>query len=330
MSSEDNFSDSHLENLDLNLLRVFLVLMQQRSVTKASEQLGRTQSAVSHSLAKLREFFHDDLFNRDSGAMEPTARAKELAQVVGSSLLNINNAVGRHLNFNPATTTRHFRIGVNDYVAPSYLPSLTSELIRQAPNAVLNVAHIHEAAVSGLLRSREIDYAIVAATAISDPRLEFVPLSQDRLLCVGWKGNPVFSSSMTLEDYLQSAHLQVSSDGVSPGAADRVLQARGIRRRVAATIPHYSVAPAILRNTELLTILGDSFLFSLGADSEMMAVIPPLDLPHLNICLVFDPVHHNDIGHTWLRDIIMQIRDSQLAQKRELLSRYGIDPLPII
>lgn len=325
MPSREEFLDVQLDSLDLNLLRVFVVLIQQRSVTKAAEQLGRTQSAVSHSLAKLREFFQDDLFNRDSGVMEPTARAKELAQVVTASLSNIRAAVEQHMNFDAATTRRNFRIGVNDNAALAYIPGLTNEFIVQAPNATLNVIHVHESQVSSLIRAREIDYAIVAADGIADSRLELMPLSRDRLLCVGWKGNPAMRAPLLIDEYLQSLHVQVSADGISPGAADRVLQARRLRRRVVATIPHYLVTPSILKNTNLLAILGDSILFALGDDSELIVTEPPFKLPRLNICLVYDPVRQSDDGHTWLRDLIIEIWQKQRIRKRELMARFAFN-----
>lgn len=63
------------DDMDLNLLRVFDVMMRERSVTRAASELGRTQSAVSHSLSKLRYLLKDELFTRDGGEMRPTPRA---------------------------------------------------------------------------------------------------------------------------------------------------------------------------------------------------------------------------------------------------------------
>jgi DNA-binding transcriptional LysR family regulator len=46
---------SRLTGLDLNLFRVFDVVLQERSLTRAAEVLFLSQSAVSHALARLRE-----------------------------------------------------------------------------------------------------------------------------------------------------------------------------------------------------------------------------------------------------------------------------------
>src|SRR6266516_2543833 len=67
-----------LRRFDLNLLVVFEVLMIERNVTRAAERLGRTQSAVSHSLARLRQQLGDPLLLKGARRMEPTPFALKL------------------------------------------------------------------------------------------------------------------------------------------------------------------------------------------------------------------------------------------------------------
>ncbi len=248
-----------LDQLDLNLLRVFVVLMEERSVTRAADRLNRTQSAVSHSLAKLRAFFNDDIFNRDSGTMEPTPRAKELSVAVSAALANIRSAVDRHLNFEPLETIRNFRIGLTDYTAIAILPQIMREFIRCAPHATLNVLHAPESDIETLLQSGGLDCAVLGNANFKNDSLVEVVLSRDKLICAGWRGSAILSGALTLERYLEAPHLQISSDGVSEGAADRALKRQNLSRHVVATTPHYLVAPYLIRGTELLTILVIAF-----------------------------------------------------------------------
>ena len=71
-----------LRRIDLNLLLLFDVLMQVGSVSKAADQLGRTQSAVSHALGRLREQLGDPLLVKVGGRMQPSPYAMELVQEV--------------------------------------------------------------------------------------------------------------------------------------------------------------------------------------------------------------------------------------------------------
>ena len=64
---------------DLNLLHVFDCIYREQSLTRAGVRLGRTQSAVSHALERLRVLFADPLFVRTAAEMRPTPRAVELA-----------------------------------------------------------------------------------------------------------------------------------------------------------------------------------------------------------------------------------------------------------
>ena len=67
---------------DLNLLRVFIALMEERSVTRAADRLGITQPALSNALNRLREILHDPLFIRERYGMQPTQKAEEVAPVI--------------------------------------------------------------------------------------------------------------------------------------------------------------------------------------------------------------------------------------------------------
>ncbi|VVO54050.1 PCP degradation transcriptional activation protein [Pseudomonas fluorescens] len=323
MDTKESFG-VNLSRLDLNLLKVFLTLMRLKSVTKTAEQLCRTQSAISHSLARLREYFKDDLFNRDSGSMEPTARAFELARVIEQAFSDINGVIGHHHSFDPATSRRNFKIGISDYVAIVIVPDLIKKFRIQAPNATLNIINMHEAQSSQLIKDGIIEYAITPYTGLADVRLEKIELSRDKLLCMAWKHNPAIKNGITLSSYLQADHLQISADGTSPGYAYRALHSQKLERRVVATTPHYLVAPAIIRNSNLITILGDSILFTLNDDSELAIMNPPFELPSLDICLVFNPVKQHDDGHFWIKSLIIDIWNAKQAVKPELFERYVI------
>lgn len=318
-----DMAEFSLNHIDLNLLRTFDVLMYERSVTRAADRLGRTQSAISHSLSRLREVFQDQLFTRDSGIMEPTARAKELAEVISRSLHEIRIAVDRHLNFDPATSVRNYRIGLSDYTAVTFLPELIETFSSLAPNASLNVVHAREPDALGLLRNREVEYAVLG-NANATTHFEVVELSRDRMVCGGWKGNPRMSK-MSLDQYLTSPHLQISADGVARGVADIALERLGLRRKVIATIPHYLVAPWVIKGTELISVFGDGVLFTLTEESEIAIVPTPIELPDVTISMIFDRANELDPGHRWFRELIVAVSAKQKMLKEGLYKRLKLE-----
>ncbi|UIJ82186.1 LysR family transcriptional regulator [Rhizobium leguminosarum] len=323
MHPSQSRAEFSLTHIDLNLLRVFDVLMQERSVTKAASRLGRTQSAISHSLAKLREIFKDELFSRDAGVMEPTPRARELAVGLSRALADIRSVVDRHLNFKPEETQRNFRVGLSDYTAVAILPRLIEAFSSSAPNATLNVLHVRETDVSGLLRNGEIECAILGNSTLQNGLLAVEELSRDEMVCAGWRGNPMLDD-MTVENYLALPHLQISADGTAVGIADVTLKAMGLSRRVVATVPHYLVAPWVIKGTQLITAFGDSVLLALSDESEMRIVSPPIPLPNVILSLIFERGVSEDPGQRWFRDLVKSVSDSQRKRKATVYQRLKL------
>src|SRR4051794_3079366 len=118
--------------LDLNLLRVFAVVMEERSVLRAGQRLCLSQSAVSHSLARLREMLDDDLFVRTQAGMQPTQRALTMSPLIDEAWKSLEAAIGLP-KFEPNSSTRRFTIAVSDLVTLVMAPQLFDLLKRKAP-----------------------------------------------------------------------------------------------------------------------------------------------------------------------------------------------------
>jgi len=119
--------------LDLNLLRVFDAIMEERSVLRASQRVFLSQSAVSHSLARLREMLDDELFIRTVGGMQPTARALAMAPLVREALKTLEAAIGLP-KFDPGSSTKQFTIAANDFTTMIVAPHLLQIFKAEAPH----------------------------------------------------------------------------------------------------------------------------------------------------------------------------------------------------
>lgn len=141
-----------LRRVDLNLLIVFETLMHERSVTRAAEKLFLGQPAISAALSRLRGLFDDPLFVRTGRSMEPSARAVEIFALLSPALDSISTAVSRAAEFDPATSTAVFRIGLSDDVEFALLPQLLKRLRAEAPGIVLVVRRVNYILMPGLWR----------------------------------------------------------------------------------------------------------------------------------------------------------------------------------
>ena len=132
--------------LDLNLLRVFDAVMEERSVLRASQKVCLSQSAVSHSLARLREMLDDELFIRTTTGMQPTARAVAMAGMVRDALKSLEAAIELP-RFDPATSTRKFTIAANDFTTMVLAPRLLHVLRTEAPHVDMTIKTVNGAPV---------------------------------------------------------------------------------------------------------------------------------------------------------------------------------------
>ncbi len=314
-----------LNHVDLNLLRIFDLLMQERSVTRAAHRAGRTQSAVSHALNRLRDLFRDELFTRRGGVMEPTPQAKELAKVIAQSLAQIQLAIDRHVHFNPLESQRHFKIGVSDYTGALYLPTLIEEFTQTAPAARLTAVPVRDSDFADHLRRPDTDCIIMGNPTLNDSQMIETVLAQHRMICAGWTGNPDIDA-LDLETYLALPHLQISADGLQTGVSDHALAAMGQVRNVVAIIPHYIVAPLVLRGTRMITAFADGMMLLMDRIEDIRLVEPPIELPDVRLSLIYDRSRQADAGHIWLRSLIRAVADRLEDRKRAALADYPVAP----
>ena len=124
---------------DLNLLPVFLALMEERNVTRAAERLGITQPALSNALARLRTMLRDPLFVRARYGMQPTPQAEALAPVVAEALAQLDGVVLGQQDFDPAKAEQLVTLAPNSYVEFVLVPALAARLRERAPGMRLRL-----------------------------------------------------------------------------------------------------------------------------------------------------------------------------------------------
>ena len=150
-----------LRRFDLNLLVVFEVLMIERSVTRAAERLGRTQSAVSHSLQRLRSQLGDPLLVKGGARMQPTAFALELIEQARPMLRGIQRVLSPRQVFDPANSQRVFRLAAPDFMLTLFI-DLLARLQAEAPGVSIEWTAPREPTLLDVAEG-EIDIAIVPA-----------------------------------------------------------------------------------------------------------------------------------------------------------------------
>ena len=242
----------NLRRIDLNLLVIFDALMTERNVTRAARRVGLSQPAFSNALTRLRERLKDELFVRSPQGMRPTPRALELASEVHEALATIESALDP-AEFDPKSARRTFTIDTADYVVTSCLSAVMAHLAREAPGIDLRLlpagGRIYER-----LDAREVDFGIGAYGEVPD-RFGTVVIDEDKYVVLMRPDHPLARGRLDLKRYAGAKHLLVTLRGDAHGFVDDALAEHGLSRRIALTVNQFSVAPAVVAESDLVVAL---------------------------------------------------------------------------
>ncbi|AZY49441.1 LysR family transcriptional regulator [Bordetella avium] len=291
-----------LRRIDLNLLLALHALLAEKHVTRAALRLSRSQPAVSHALAQLRDIFQDPLLIRRGPGMVLTPRAQELLHPLDAALNQLNALLGTP-GFDPAQARRRFRLAMSDYAAHLILPSLTQQLRSQAPGITLAISQISRDAVQIQLIDGEVDLALgVFPDAPNEIQLE--TLFDENFVSVADTHSLPARGGLSLSDWLARPHVLVATETGADNEIDAALAARGLRRHVALVLPHWGASARILTGTDLLLTVARRSLEGMPRDNSLRAFPPPLPLPGFAFQQAWHERRTNDAAHRWLRHLL--------------------------
>src|SRR5258706_7378783 len=301
-------NQAHFASLDLNLLRVFDALMEERSVTRAGARLHLTQSAISHALNRLRYMLADELFVRGAEGMQPTARAAEIGPRLREALRHMQLALAPAA-FDPRTTDRAFTIGASDYSAALWLPEITARLRAEAPFAELRVRAIDDIDVVEELDTGRMDLLIGSFGRIPE-RFAHAPLYGDEMVWVLRADHPAASTPLTLDVIARLPHLSIALTGnvsevidgfvaqhglerrviaCNRGGVDKVLAEHGLSRRNHITVPHFLAVPRVLANSDLIAMMPRRLAARFTGVYPLTLIAPPHDCAAVEVALLWHP-----------------------------------------
>jgi DNA-binding transcriptional LysR family regulator len=283
-----------LQNLDLNLLRVFDAVARERHVTRAAEKLNLSQPAVSNALSRLRQALNDELFLRRPGGVEPTALALSLAGPVAEVLDRLRQTLAAHAPFDPATTDRVFPVAFSEYAESVLAPPL------------LAIRHADRTNAHDLLETcaAELAVAVLPEPPALYTRVRLLP---EAFLTLMRAGHPLAEGPMTVERFTEYPHLLHSPNGSRDGALDGPLREAGHPRRLGAVVAHLGAVPEILSRTDMVMTLSARLAMRM-AESPGLVVRPvPVEIRHTRLSLVFHRRFEADAGHAWLRRTLLTV-----------------------
>jgi DNA-binding transcriptional LysR family regulator len=294
----------NVQDLDLNLLRVFDAVLRERGVTAAAARLELTQPAVSNALARLRGVFGDALFVRTPSGMEPTPFARGVAEPVRQALALLDSALAHGPGFEPATATRSFRFYMSDLGQVEFLPPLVERVQRLAPGVRLEAVGFDLEHIADALGSGALDLAIGFLPALGPP-VQRKFLFRDPYVCLMRADHEI--KTLTRKAFLGASHALVTYRGGGHRVIEEALERAGVARRIALRVPHFTVVPMVLERTDLILTLPARVGRVYEQRGRLKQLAVPIPIAPAEVAVHWHERFDADPGNRWLREQVIEL-----------------------
>jgi DNA-binding transcriptional LysR family regulator len=288
---------------DLNLLVALDVLLAEGSVARAARRLRLSPSAMSRTLARLREATGDPLLVRAGRALVPTPRALELRDRV-SRIVEDGEAVLRpQKNLDLARLVRTFTLRTSDGFVENVGPAILARIRVEAPGVRLR--SVQKADKDGApLRDGAVDLETGVVEATTAPDLRAHALFRDRLVGAVRARHPLSKvKKMTAAHYAAGEHVTVARKSLERGPIDEALELLGLARETTIIVGGFSSALALARSSDLIATVPERHTGNLRAGMHSFPL--PVSVPDMTVSLLWHPRLDADPAHRWLRRCVL-------------------------
>jgi DNA-binding transcriptional LysR family regulator len=300
--------------LDLNLLVALDVLLEEQNITRAAERLHMTQSATSGVLARLRDYFEDELLVQVGRKMQPTPYAQQLAEPVREVLLKVRASITSKPTLEPTQSKRHFRIIISDYLISVLLSYVIQQISQYASHITFEMIGPGDATNELLLRG-EVDLMILPQQYVPEGHPSQM-LFEEEYVCVVWNENSVIGAHLTLEKYTEMGHIAVGFGRNRHLSLEEWLMSRyGVSRRIEVITNDFNTVPQLIVGTQRIATMHRRMALLFSDLLPLRLLPPPIKLPVMHEYVCWHRSMDGDPMHRWLREQIFE-----LTQKMNVLS----------
>ncbi len=286
-------------------LRLLAMLLQERSITRTARLLGTTQPAVSKVIARLRRQFGDPLFLRNGNAMQPTARAADLAHRLSALLTAVDDLRADSRTFDPSLSARQFSLLLTDVGMIHFLPSLVARIATLAPGVSVRAVPLQSHQIESRLETGDADLALGAFPQAAR-HLRRQRLYSDGYLSVARKTHPRLAKLKSRGGFLAGQHILIARSETGHAAheaAQAALAGAVAPANVLLQVPSFVAGAIVAAETDGILTLPANVARRLGAPLGLVAFDCPLSLPRIEIAQFWHERYHRDEGHRWMRQL---------------------------
>lgn len=288
---------------DLNLLITLDVLLTEGNVTRAALRLGLSPSAMSRSLARLRETTGDPLLVRAGRGLVPTPRALELTGKVSQLVVDAQAVLRPERTPDLKLLVRTFTLRTSEGFAENFGPDLVERVSALAPGVRFSFVQKLDKD-SAQLRDGTVDLETGVVAAMTGPEVRAQALFRDRFVGVVRLGHALCRGKVTPSRYSNGRHIGIERRGLEMRPIDEALSLLGLERNIAVVVGGFSTAVAMCRNSDLIASVPERHTGNLR--TGMHTFVLPFTTPEFTVSLLWHPRLHADPAHQWLRGLVME------------------------
>jgi DNA-binding transcriptional LysR family regulator len=300
-----NMHQVNISGIDLNLVPALDALLRLRNVTRAAEEVGLSQPAMSRALSRLRDLHRDPLLVRTGTGYALTPKARALQPQLNAAVRSLRD-VFQQQTFDPGMERRTLRVAATDAQATLLAPALMRRLAVEAPGVDLRIegygANLLDRFDNGTL---DLAFALSSTPLPAGAYSEVV--LQDRLALVMRRAHPAARRKWSIADYGKYNHVGVAVIGDGQSEMDALLAAKGVTRRIALVTPSFVAALAAVAQTDMVTTLSAALARRFAKPFDLIVKAPPVGDDSLTMTLVSSHVRAQDPLLVWFRNLVRQV-----------------------
>jgi DNA-binding transcriptional LysR family regulator len=307
--------DLNLRSVDLNLLPALDALLRLRHVTRAADEVGLSQPAMSHMLGRLRQVLGDELLARGPSGLALTARAEEIAPRV-AAVLNAARTIYRPPNFDVSKVRRVLHVVGCDLHSVLFGPPLIGRIREEAPGIELSIEN-YTRNIFRRLEDGSVDLVFADTQTPLPPGAVSTVIGEDRYALVMREKHPAAAKKWTVADYAKWDSAVVSIFGDGQTDVDARLAKAGIVRRVGLTTPHFMASLAAVSATDMVANASEVFALRFAKAFRLVVRETPFPEIHFTSTVIGSALRMNDPVLRWLCALIKDVSESVRSKLRQ-------------
>ena len=292
---------THLHQADLNLLVVLMAVAEERNISRAADRLSMSQSAATRAMQRLRYLFHDELFVRVSGDYEPTPKGERVLRELEAVLPRLDRLLAGAA-FDPASETARFRLAGTDYATHVIGVPLCKRFVAAGSHLTFQICPLMDTIYDAMDRGR-IDLLLDADDKRLPAHFSCQVLFEEEFVCVV-ANKSAYTDPLTLDQYLEAAHIAIPIFGELQTVPDQHLRAGGFKRRCLFHVPYFSEAMHMVEGSDLIVTVPSRIAVYAHQNPNLRVVKAPEIFGRFQYIMAWHPRMESDAAHTWLRSIV--------------------------